>query len=383
MIASLAAPWTAASSQGRERGVALLASLDADTVLLTTIRQVIPIGQTNKLALLQDEDNRFLIVDSSLKVLRIIGASGEGPGEFRRIGHLGWIGDTIWVRDPALARISYFDLGGKYVGSFRYPMEVSRGRAQEGAAALWILALLPDNRILGRAVAMGDGATPRWLDGGEGRIPLVQATHEGALVRVIAWESETPSVECQKLVRLGALNIAFVIPFYAQPLAAISPGAEWIFLVDQHSTNSPRGEAKLTVVRSSGDTVWQAVTRMEPVPIPRRVMDSAVNAVSRAVPGASSRTPNPTVVAALRSANLPTHFPVATRARIGDHGTAWIRLAPRDGQEIWAGFDRRGASLGYVKLPLGSEIWAPTDRGFVVVRQDADGLPIVERYAIR
>ena len=36
----------------------------------------------------------------------VVGRDGEGPGEFRRPNYAGWNGDTLWVSDQGLMRIT-------------------------------------------------------------------------------------------------------------------------------------------------------------------------------------------------------------------------------------------------------------------------------------
>lgn len=42
------------------------------------------------------------------KFIGVRGRPGEGPGEFRRMSGIGFVGDTLWVSDNALRRVSLF-----------------------------------------------------------------------------------------------------------------------------------------------------------------------------------------------------------------------------------------------------------------------------------
>ncbi|MES2521291.1 MAG: hypothetical protein V4617_01240 [Gemmatimonadota bacterium] len=56
---------------------------------------------------------RFFTRDG--KHLRSIGRQGSGPGEFERLGSIGWLGDTLWAVDRNGGRIHLFGPSGKYL----------------------------------------------------------------------------------------------------------------------------------------------------------------------------------------------------------------------------------------------------------------------------
>ncbi len=63
----------------------------------------------------QEMSGRVRVFDArSGESLYSMGRSGEGPGEFRLIGVIGWTADTLYVTDFLLARISYFSPDGDF-----------------------------------------------------------------------------------------------------------------------------------------------------------------------------------------------------------------------------------------------------------------------------
>ena len=63
----------------------------------------------------QEMSGRVRVFDArSGESLYAMGRSGEGPGEFRLIGVIGWTADTLYVTDFLLARISYFSPDGDF-----------------------------------------------------------------------------------------------------------------------------------------------------------------------------------------------------------------------------------------------------------------------------
>lgn len=73
--------------------------------------------------------HRVHILDRNGSPLRVIGRSGEGPGEFRNIrGICEAVGDTLVVFDGNLRRISVFDAEGRFVRAFSVGIGYLPGR---------------------------------------------------------------------------------------------------------------------------------------------------------------------------------------------------------------------------------------------------------------
>jgi 6-bladed beta-propeller len=78
-----------------------------------------------------------LVFDQEGHFIRQIGRGGEGPGEFRQLASLGWHGDTLWVLDDALYRVSEFTLGGEFLGSWRFePLREGWGESRWDARGI-------------------------------------------------------------------------------------------------------------------------------------------------------------------------------------------------------------------------------------------------------
>lgn len=54
------------------------------------------------LAVWQDQDGVIRRFDTTGNELASVGASGEGPGEFRMMSVGGFVGESLWVSDPML-----------------------------------------------------------------------------------------------------------------------------------------------------------------------------------------------------------------------------------------------------------------------------------------
>jgi hypothetical protein len=87
------------------------------------------------------------VIDGSGRVQRV-GRAGSGPGEVQQASAVGWMGDTLWVIDSRLRRITWFHAG-------RLHRTASFVGGRRGAQLLDLPMALP---LHGAVVpSMGDG----------------------------------------------------------------------------------------------------------------------------------------------------------------------------------------------------------------------------------
>lgn len=67
--------------------------------------------------MLESQDLQIRAYDTDGKPLWRVGRRGSGPGEFQGTHDFGLIGDTIWVVDQNLRRITFFDFDGELLGT--------------------------------------------------------------------------------------------------------------------------------------------------------------------------------------------------------------------------------------------------------------------------
>lgn len=83
------------------------------------------------------EDGTFLVR---------LGATGDGPGEYRGVREWGLHGDTVWLFDSSNTRISYFLRDGSALGNFRVePHTVAATIYESGDTRAGQLSLRPVN----------------------------------------------------------------------------------------------------------------------------------------------------------------------------------------------------------------------------------------------
>ena len=68
---------------------------------------------------------------------RTFGRNGEGPGEFRSLYSLAWVGDRLLTLDPNLGRIGAFSAEGEWLGQQRIEGSVSGSPERHPPNARW------------------------------------------------------------------------------------------------------------------------------------------------------------------------------------------------------------------------------------------------------
>lgn len=126
---------------------------DADALDLSRIGAV-GLGAGEFTGVGQPQDGVVLLLDRQGSLHVSIGRRGEGPGEFRRIGSLGWIDASLWVFDPSLRRLSYFSTSGRLLRTVPMPSELSSA-TPSAPNAQWtqptLLAPAPNDRLIFQA----------------------------------------------------------------------------------------------------------------------------------------------------------------------------------------------------------------------------------------
>jgi hypothetical protein len=278
-----------------------------------------------------------------------IGREGKGPGEFARVSNLGFIGDTLWVHDNTLFRISYFARDGKLIRTEPLRVEDKENR---GTARASILGVLPDHSLIATAPLPS-------------RIRGVSGANGSLLVRLSA-----PGVEGDPVSILD--SIGFIDPTGGSVIVSLPNGGS----VQRHPwargdrvVVAPDGTrfAMLTqstdgytiTTRDASTQAYKVTIKTKPVPLDGAVVDEWINdEVMR-----WSKTPIPTgdldLKQALRKGLGEIQFmPTASDALISSDRSVWVRregirqdLASAGDSVRWDVIDSRGRVSASLFLP--------------------------------
>lgn len=318
----------------------------------------------------QPHDGSVWVYDDEGAFLKKIGSSGEGPGEFQNVNGLGFLGDTLWVSDKKLARVSLFDPDTGYLRSFRIGLAPGRGFAPTPPTAM-----LTDGRIV---------ADLRIVQAvGPDSVPTVVANRNGQIQDTLFSQSVRKDwliVEHGKWTTYSAYQ-----PLEDIPLWAASTNGQHLVAVFRPASLPEDGESRFRVVSfgMADDTLFDRAYSFEPVEVSDQTIDSLVAwKASRAVeswPGehGDGRRLRQSIREALY---VPPIHPPVTDLMVDRAGRIWLQ---RDRQEWWVLDANDGRLLARVvcdeeaRLLDGGrgEVWGLTHAEF--------DLPNIVRFTIR
>lgn len=283
------------------------------------------------------------------------GRGGEGPGEFRSLMRAGWLGDSLWVYDFILRRVTLVGPDHKLLRSFVVTTSAK-------------MPLGPDLRhgTIGAVLQGGDvvmlGLIEVPLRAGYARV--TPATWRGRMI----W-SDT-SAECSTDQPPGR---QIFHPYCPRGATRVAPEGASVIAVRQSRAQQERGE--FTVTRAGARPFTRTYVTDAP-PLPRAAVDSAIEAVlkkSKLSPvqagGVGKRMPR------------PSRYPAATTVVPGRDGSIFVG---HSGPQLrrWTVIRSEGTVAAEFELPMTTEIHAVTLQAFWAVEVDEDGVETPVRYRL-
>ncbi len=360
-----------------------IGSLDDPDQSLTRVVQVL-IGPDGELIVSQPLDRRVLVYDAAGQLTREIGRSGEGPGEFGRVGKMGLQSDTLHVGDNGLGRLSFFTLAGEFLNSVRW----TSPRIRDGRVGYMETApqvLLSDGSALlepGMVVGMIAGeAGPR------------TSTHRRLFLR-IAQNAEGADTAAQvdaeyrsTTVTVEGMTQRISCPFDDFPLGELMLDGSGVVIVHRPVASEIQpSDFEILIVDPRGDTTVSRSIEYDPVPLSETTVEEAIGQVrSRRL---ERDQPVPTA-GQLRSAwdQIECSFlalPPVTELVSNQDGSIWLRREAVPGDSVaWSVVDRLGEMVGRVDLPSDEAVIASDGETLVTLRLDEFDVPYLRRYGIR
>ena len=380
-VACLSETTTAGFSDSRLEAVEELriGSVDDLDLSFTWFRQL-EVGPDGTIYTLHPQEYAVRAYSPTGTAVRTIGREGEGPGEFDRPSSMGLLGDTLWVLDHGLYRISYFALSGELIKSRNIPIDMG----DQDYSPPRPRGLLSDGSI--------SGASPSWsqqVASGEltksailriDSVCRIVDTIAGYSVENTSWEVTDPND--QRAPRSYQSQ-----PFTDTEIVTVSEHIPLVVRVNRQVHNIV-DEAVLgvTAVSFDGDTIFSRSYSHTPISIDESLVDSLVN--SRAERAASS--PFPGAPTAERAADwarsslyVPEYHPPVSASLVGKDGSVWLCAEKTGGPSVdWRMISPSGEPIGTVALPVR---FRPMEAdGNLVWGTDYDELdvPYIVRYRI-
>jgi hypothetical protein len=325
-----------------------IGSPDARDYFLTVVSEL-EVNEAGTIYVMQGRQQTIKVFDSNGVFVRRIGRMGAGPGEFQSPYHMGWVGDTLWVYDGPLTRLSLFDQTGSVVGSVRY--------GQHGEAAL-----LKDGTVAFRPFSLrGISAT--------------------ALLRLFLGTGDADTI-----ARIGMLPNEGWNPFRDDPIWKAGPGGSYVVVVDRSTSNAVGDPAfHLTKIAYTGDTLWHKQYRYTPVPLTDDIISAFVEPPlsqqnERLQARGFAAVSVSDFVAGLY---IPDVLVPVTRLVLGFDDTIWLRREDsRAAMTQWDVLDFNGDRAFSVAVPTETRILRATHDMVWARENDELDVPYVVRYRV-
>lgn len=287
--------------------------------------------------------------------LRTFGRGGEGPGEFRSIYSIAWVGDRLLTYDPHLGRIGEFSAEGEWLGQRR-----TAGGVTGSSDFMRFFPVGPDEVF---RPAVGDDRF-LWVgldsrgDTGD-TVPFLRLRGAADLPGVVE------SIICEWEGGIGYYPHASAAKFVQHPGSGGVLYSAWGHFY------------RVAVTRGDGDTL-RVIGRTLPA---EPVTDEEWAAGSAEYDEARERWPGASCKP--RGYSRPDRKPFINGIFVSPGGRLWVDVN-RTGGNRWEFFDRDGRLLGGVPAVPYRERTVPVFRGdhLATIRQDDLGLDHVDVWRL-
>ncbi|HRN53317.1 MAG TPA: hypothetical protein PK788_07455, partial [Gemmatimonadaceae bacterium] len=336
-----------------------------DLVMFSFIRDLVPMPD-GSVIVAEPREGRLRHFGANGHLRSTFGRDGAGPGEYRAIGGMGQLGDSIWVRDIRLRRTTWLSRDGRLLGSMRWDVDEN---ARPGTGYV-VEGYFRSGRAWGEPSASPASVA---VESAPRRIELLSPNGTERLGSIAA----VPSMHGRFRLMDGPTIVFGTQPFADAPLVLASGASERLVIVDRRSDHSRSRAFPVVAVSPRGDTLWTTRVRYQPRPIARSVRDSVVGRIVRI----SAR--NGATEAQVRAAlHLPAAYPPVTDAFEDNDGRIWLRREDEGPRVVYQRLSAAGALD--LEVSVGRSVRLRAARGNLVwaISTDEDGVPSIERYAI-
>jgi len=298
---------------------------------------------------------------------RTMGRRGRGPGEFETPATMGFLGRSLWVSDPVLRRVVFFDAAGRADSARGLTPALPPTFAPAGASAMAMdgsVILVPS--VGGNTMVMADPPS----------LPVLRVNPSGRMDTLHLLDLRGIAVA----VDLGGRQAFARQPLPTAPIHSIATDGGMFAVVEQTGgAGAPTSTFRLTVKDGQGRVLGQRAVPYTPVRVPAAWRDSVLKMYDPTGKPAEQQQ----IARRLSSAlHFPSTFPPVDRVLVGTDRTVWVRLAGADAMARWLVFDARAAQVGALRLPAAMTVLGASRQRIIASGLNSDGEPVVVRYGV-
>ena len=327
---------------------------------------------------LHSRDGGLAIVDFDANGIRffspsgaetgVFGRRGEGPGEFRTLNSIGWVGDTLWVSDYGLRRITFISPSRKLIRIAPFPI-VKPPVDELGVvfSSATISAVYPDGSLALSVPFARVSKLPEWASGHTLRdIPTLRFSSARSRIWAIGWipSSELCDVRYETSNGFGAVGI----PFCEPSLWGNSPDGSVFAAVEIGPIAKGEDTYHVVVTTSSGKRLFSRDYGFVPRLIPARIADSVGQRIK------SRLRDDPAGLRAYSSVQLPYAYPPLRTLLVGSDSTLWLEQRTSGDTHRWIALNTNGTPVGTFELPHNTALVAADRRSIWVTEMNEDGV---------
>jgi hypothetical protein len=268
--------------------------------------------------------------DQNGRYLFAAGKEGGGPGEFRSVGRMWALGDSLVVMDFQLMRISLFSSGGEFLGSVNLTLTADE------------ILPIPIDLFSNGMLLIEHNLRDRNRESGLHRDSVLLLTYslDGELTDTIG---SFPGDETYYLIEENRIT-SLPRPFGLESQSDVAGDRLYFGASDSY---------EVQVFQSDG-TMQRIVRR----PIPNPVLEPAMADEYRDRLLERQSRMSPAFRQLSRQAELPVTKPAYSRILVDPGGNIWVAEYPShdDEHSLWNIFDPHGRWLGTLETPYGGYI---------------------------
>lgn len=341
-----------------------IGAIDDGFAALTAISSI-AVDEAGTIFIAQPQTSQIKVFDERGRPVTHIGGRGRGPGEFVQALAIGLAGDSIWVSDPQLRRVSFFTLGGRLLRTVSIDSRWTDGRRT-------VTGGLPLRRggFLALLRTSAGGGPEEAADS----VPVVFLEANGAPYVPL----HVRGGGGMATLRLGERVFAFSNPLDDSPIKRVSPDGEFVYILErERGSSSKKSESNLYRLDRLGRRLWTSRLHLEPAPVPepvkQQILDN-VREVARDIP----------VTAIARAFRFEAASPTVDMMFVDPPGRAWLRLTQGTTQTgaKWLVVSPEGKPVCQVILRAAETPLYISSSALYTSRTDDLGVEYLRRYPI-